>query len=150
MPLLVSLFDDLGVFDLEVVQVVIEAAWSAELVLRHVSLGLMSRRHLSLAKCERVWPFLGSWVVFLRQVVLQVLVPWRQVSQLHGWRLMVLLLLEQGASVEELVQLLVLLCCSRDMDLFRDRLSIIASASFLLASANLLYHEATESLAFLC
>ena len=103
LPVLVSLFDDLGVFDLEVVQVVVEAAWSAELVLRHVSLGLMSRRHLSLAKCERVWPFLGSWVVFLRQVVLQVLITWRQVSQLHGWRYMVLLLLEQGASVEEVV-----------------------------------------------
>ena len=63
---------------------------------------------------------------------------------------MVLLLLEQGASVEELVQLLVLLCCSCDMDFFWDGLSIVSSASFLLASANLLYHEATESLAFLC
>ena len=63
---------------------------------------------------------------------------------------MVLLLLEQGASVEELVQLLVLLCCSGDMDLLWDGLSIVSSASLLLASANLLYHEAAESLAFLC
>ena len=76
LPLLVSLFDDLGVFDLEVVQVVIKAAWSAELVLRHVSLGLMSRRHLSLAKSERVGSLLGARVVLLRKVVLQVLVTW--------------------------------------------------------------------------
>ena len=63
---------------------------------------------------------------------------------------MVLLLLEQGASVEELVQLLVLLCCSRDMDLLWDGLPIVSSSSLLLASADLLYHEAAESLAFLC
>ena len=150
LPVLVSLFDDLGVFDLEVVQVVIEAAWSAELVLRHVSLGLMSRRHLSLAKSERVGSLLGARVVLLWQVVLQVLISWWQVSQLHGWRLMVLMLLEQGASIKELVQLLVLLCCSGDMDLLWDGLSIVSSASLLLASADLLYHEAAESLAFLC
>ena len=150
MPLLVSvLFDDLGVFDLEVFQVVVEAAWSAELVLRHVSLGLMSRRHLSLAKCERVWPFLSARVVLLWQVVLQVLVPWRQLSQLHRWRLEVLLV-DQGATVQESMELLVLLCCSRDMDLLWDGLPIVSSSSLLLASADLLYHEAAESLAFLC
>jgi hypothetical protein len=63
---------------------------------------------------------------------------------------MVLLLLEQGASVEELVQLFVLLCCSGDMNLLWDGLSIVSSSSLLFASADLLYHEATESLAFLC
>jgi hypothetical protein len=36
------------------------------------------------------------------------------------------------------------------MDLLWDGLSIVSSASLLLASADLLYHETAESLAFLC
>ena len=60
------------------------------------------------------------------------------------------MLVDQGATVQESMELLVLFCCSGDMDLLWDLLPIVASASFLLASADLLYHEAAESLAFLC
>ena len=104
-----------------------------------------------MSQVERIWPLLGSWVVFLWHLVLQVAKSSWRLCQDHGWtlELRVVISLEKTASVEEVCDLLVLSSGLCHPDILRDFLAIVSAAPLLLSSADLLDEEAAQALSFL-
>ena len=144
LSVLVVFLVDLGF--LEVVQVVFETAWSAELLVE-VSLGLVRRLLLSLAQAKREWPLLRAWVLLRLHLELQMLcllqVLLKGVVSCCSIRLL--------ATVEERGNLFVLTVDSLDWRRISwNRLSVVASTALLLiCTSNLVDDEAAQAFSFL-
>ena len=150
--ILVSLFDDLLIFDLEVIQVVVESPGGA-IVMFQVCFRLMSRRHLTRTEVKRVGSLLCSRVLCWLNFELKTLL-FSCILEFLGLLFQVYVLVVCNVVVQNRRYHLVFsVYLLNSLWIFYYFLSIVAFSAFVFTtscSTYLLNYQTTEPFSFLC